>query len=110
MVGPKIREAVPTDPRFWSLTPYYFIAMPFVMADPGVNPELAEPITVEGRTLDQVYATFDPGTGDAPDDPRLHAPNTVEIRMVGDRIIMNGFPVLGAATRVERAEGTDDHG
>ena len=61
-------DSLPTDARFWALTPYYFISMPFVLADPGVNLETADPITAEGRELEQVYVTFDPGTGDAPDD------------------------------------------
>ncbi|MEM9664208.1 MAG: hypothetical protein AAF970_04685, partial [Bacteroidota bacterium] len=58
---------LPTNARFWSLTPYYFVAMPFVLADPGVNHELAGQMTFEGRTYDLVYITFDDGTGDAPD-------------------------------------------
>lgn len=61
-------EALPTDARFWALTPYYFIGMPFVLADPGVQLETAAPLAVEGRTYDQVRVTFSPGTGDAPDD------------------------------------------
>lgn len=59
---------LPTNARFWSLTPYYFIAMPFVLADPGVNLEPAGQMTAEDRTYDLVHVTFDPGTGDAPDD------------------------------------------
>ncbi|MEM6336568.1 MAG: hypothetical protein AAF752_08370 [Bacteroidota bacterium] len=60
--------AVPTNARFWALTPYYFVSMPFVLADPGVNLEAAGQMSVEDRTYDLVYATFDSGTGDAPDD------------------------------------------
>ncbi|MEM1056386.1 MAG: hypothetical protein AAGI52_12745 [Bacteroidota bacterium] len=78
-------EAVPTDPRFWSLTPYYFIAMPFVLADPGVNLEMAEPLVLDSTTtVDQVYVTFDSGTGDAPDDYYylLLDPETSEVRGV----------------------------
>ncbi len=59
---------LPINARFWSLTPYYFIAMPFVLADPGVNLELAGQTTVEGISYDLVRVTFEPGTGDAPDD------------------------------------------
>ena len=59
---------LPTDARFWSLTPYYFVGMPFVLADPGVNLETAGQMEAEGRTYDLLRATFDPGTGDAPDD------------------------------------------
>lgn len=57
-----------TNPRFWSLTPYYFVGMPFVLADPGVNLELLPDGTFEGKSYDLVRATFAPGTGDAPDD------------------------------------------
>lgn len=61
-------DALPTDARFWSLTPYYFVGMPFVLADPGVRLEAADTLTVEGRTYEQVRVTFEEGTGDAPDD------------------------------------------
>ena len=37
-----------------------------------------------------------------PDDPRLAGPNTVELRLVGGELLLNGWPVLGARTRVER--------
>ena len=61
-------DELPIDARFWSLTPYYFIGMPFVLADPGVRLEAADTLTVEGAVAEQVRVTFDPGTGDAPDD------------------------------------------
>ena len=60
--------AMPTNARFWALTPYYFVAMPFVLADPGVNLEEAGQMEAEGETYDLVHVTFDAGTGDAPDD------------------------------------------
>ena len=57
------------NPRFWALTPYYFIGIPFVFADLNANFEkLAQGIDFEGTVYDQVKVTFDPGTGDAPDD------------------------------------------
>ena len=65
MPGP---DAVPTDARFWSLTPYYFVGIPFVLADPGVRLEPADTLTVEGELAEQVRVTFESGTGDAPDD------------------------------------------
>lgn len=61
-------DSLGINARFWSLTPYYFVAMPFVLADPGVNLEPAGQMTAEGATYDLVYVTFAPGTGDAPDD------------------------------------------
>ena len=65
----------PTDaafsppPHFWSLTPYYFIGIPFVLADPGANYELLpDAISFEEQDYQQVKVTFDPGTGATPDD------------------------------------------
>ena len=43
---------LPTKARFWSLTPYYFIGIPFVLADPGVRTAVAPPDTVEGAPVD----------------------------------------------------------
>ncbi len=56
------------NPRFWALTPYYFVGMPFVLADPGVELAAAGPGTFEDQPCDLVRATFTEGTGDAPDD------------------------------------------
>jgi hypothetical protein len=61
-------EALGTNARFWALTPYYFVALPFVLADPGVQLGLEGQDTFEGRTYDLVRVTFAQGTGDAPDD------------------------------------------
>lgn len=55
-------------PRFWALTPYYFIAAPFVFADPGVRLADEGPIEWEGRKYDQVRVTYEAGVGDAPKD------------------------------------------
>lgn len=60
--------SLPTNARFWSLTPYYFIAMPFVLADPGVILNLEAEGVIEGRKVDWVRVTYAPDTGDAPDD------------------------------------------
>ena len=75
---------LPTNARFWSLTPYYFVGIPFVLADPGVRHEMAPADTVEGRHVDVVRVTFEPGTGDAPDDyyDLLLDPETDRVRGV----------------------------
>jgi len=54
--------------RFWSLTPYYFVAIPFVFADPGVQLEKTGSATLDATNYDLVKATFESGVGDAPDD------------------------------------------
>ena len=61
-------EELGIKPRFWSLTPYYFIAVPFVFGDDGVNLKAEGETTFEGKTYDLVRVTFEAGTGDAPDD------------------------------------------
>ena len=33
----KLDKDVPFPARFWALTPYYFVSMPFVLSDAGVN-------------------------------------------------------------------------
>lgn len=55
-------------PRFWALTPYYFVGIPFVLADPGINYEVLKPDTLGGRNYDLVKITYEANVGDAPDD------------------------------------------
>lgn len=57
-------------PRFWALTPYYFVAMPFVLSDAGVHLKIV-PDTGEAVGLppaDVIKVTFGADVGDAPDD------------------------------------------
>ncbi len=61
-------EAFPSPARFWALTPYYFVGMPFVAADPGTRYELLEPAELDGQTYRLVKLTYEEGTGDSPDD------------------------------------------
>ena len=61
-------EELGVNPRFWALTPFYFVGVPFVFGDDGVNLALEGQTEFEGRTYDLVRVTFDAGTGDAPDD------------------------------------------
>lgn len=55
-------------PRFWALTPYYFIAMPFVLADPGVELEHVGTDELHDREHDLVKASYEEDVGDSPDD------------------------------------------
>ncbi|MEL6184384.1 MAG: hypothetical protein AAFU79_07155 [Myxococcota bacterium] len=66
-----LKEGETYPARFWALTPYYFVGMPFVLSDAGVNLAFSEDDPVKAgfaRGTQVVKATFDPGTGDAPDD------------------------------------------
>ena len=55
--------------QFWSLTPYYFLGIPFIFNDESCNFEkLTEQKEFEGKMYDQVKITYDAGAGDSPDD------------------------------------------
>lgn len=56
------------SPRFWSLTPYYFVGLPFVLADDGINFERMPDADLDGTTYHLVRVTYAAGTGDAADD------------------------------------------
>jgi len=62
------RDAFPSTARFWATTPYYFFAMPFVAADPGVRYTQLEDAPLAGVTHHLVKLTYAEGTGDSPGD------------------------------------------
>ena len=78
-----------TNARFWALTPYYFIGVPFVLADEGVNLDWEGRLDLEGSSYDVVRATFDEGTGDAPDDYYVVLIDTETRRVGGVRYIVS---------------------
>ena len=56
-------------PGFWALTPYYFVGVPHVLADPGTIHELLpEKIDLDGKSYEQVKVSYESGTGESPDD------------------------------------------
>ncbi|MFD2256901.1 hypothetical protein ACFSSA_09455 [Luteolibacter algae] len=58
-----------SPPRFWSLTPFYFIGIPFVFNDESANFELLDDkLEFEGKDYTQVKITYDKDAGDSPDD------------------------------------------
>ncbi|AWX44022.1 hypothetical protein HME9304_01022 [Flagellimonas maritima] len=75
--------------RFWSLTPYFFMAQPFVLDGDGVNLELLPQRTMDGELQDIVKVTFDAGTGDAPDDYYVLHFNTESHRLEVIRYIVS---------------------
>jgi hypothetical protein len=77
-------EAFPTPARFWATTPYYFVGIPWVLADPGTKFEQLEDDELEGQTHQLVKITYESGTGDSPDDyyilyihPETHRVNAI---------------------------------
>ncbi len=65
-------DAFPSDPRFWATTPFYFAAIPWVLADEGAHAEKRPPVVVAGTGIEDplptVKITYGEGVGDAPDD------------------------------------------
>ena len=67
-IRPEDTEFTP-PPRFWALTPFYFLGIPFVFNDPNANFEvLPESMEFEGKDYTQVKVTYNEEAGDSPDD------------------------------------------
>ena len=96
----KSSEEVKENARFWSLTPFYFIAIPFVLADPGVLLAPEGTATFEDTTYDLVRATFSPGTGDSPEDYYVVYLDQQTRRVAGVRYVVTykGFFPDGGST------------
>lgn len=56
------------NPTFMINLQFYFFAMPFVLADPGVIEEKMPAREIDGKAYDVVKITFESGTGVASDD------------------------------------------
>ena len=73
------------DPMFYRNLMFYFYAMPWVLADPGINYAAAEPLTYDGQTYPGILVSYDDGIGFSPkDNYRLHYdPATKKMRWLG---------------------------
>ena len=76
------------NPRFWSLSPYYFVGLPFVLSDEGVNLAYEGTTEYEGANHHLVRATFGEGVGDASDFYVLYI-NTETYRLAAIRYIVS---------------------
>lgn len=83
-------------PRFWALTPYYFVGLPFVLGDPGVNLAIVDddPAAAGLPPADVVKATYDDGTGDAPDDYYVAYFAKDDGRLLGIRYVVSYKPFM----------------
>lgn len=54
--------------RFYHNLYFYFHAIPFVLADPGVSYEQMEDMTLQGESYNVIGVTFGDGVGDSPED------------------------------------------
>ncbi|MEZ4793251.1 MAG: DUF6503 family protein [Gelidibacter sp.] len=56
------------NPKFYYNLMFYFYAMPFVLADNGINYSEADPLTVDGNTYPGIRISYNSGVGASPDD------------------------------------------
>lgn len=54
--------------RFYHNLRFYFVALPYLAADPGINYKTLEPATLQGKTYERLLITFNDGVGDSPGD------------------------------------------
>ncbi len=59
------------DVRFYHNLHFYFTALPFLFADPGLNYEVLSPRPLQEKMYDVLRITFRPGVGDASNDEYL---------------------------------------
>ena len=71
--------------EFYHNLMFYFYAMPFVLADPGINYRQAEPLMAEGKQYPGIAVAYDDGIGTSPKDEYLlyYHPETFEMAWLG---------------------------
>lgn len=93
--------------RFWALTPYYFVGMPFVLSDRGVKLSLSSDdpqragFPVGTRVI---RVTFAPGTGDAPDDYYVLYLDEKTSRLLGLRYVVSYAPFMAGTDMAHTPE------
>lgn len=86
----------PVPASFWSLTPYYFVGTPFVLADPGAMHEKIDSVAFQGKTFEQVKVTFAAGTGESSEDYYIVLIDPESKKVRGVRYIVT-HPVVNAS-------------
>jgi hypothetical protein len=56
------------NPRFYYNLMFYFYAMPFILADDGINYEEAKPLVFEGKEYPGIKISYESGVGESPED------------------------------------------
>lgn len=92
--------------RFWNLTPYYFVGLPFVLGDPGVNLQrMPDDSVAYGLPPSNVVkVTFDSETGDSPDDYYILYFSEKDSLLRGIRYIVTYEPFFVGSDRDQTPE------
>tara|TARA_R110002049_G_scaffold113243_2_gene263407 strand:+ start:191 stop:982 length:792 start_codon:yes stop_codon:yes gene_type:complete len=56
------------NPRFYYNLMFYFYAMPFILADDGINYEDVDPLVFEGKEYPGIKISYESGVGESPED------------------------------------------
>jgi hypothetical protein len=56
------------NPRFYYNLMFYFYAMPFILADDGINYDDAKPLVFEGKEYPGIKISYQSGVGESPED------------------------------------------
>ncbi|MEL7005988.1 MAG: DUF6503 family protein, partial [Bacteroidota bacterium] len=70
-----------SSPRFYHNLYFYFYAMPFVLADPGINYSDVEPLQVDSLYYPGIKISYNDGVGDASKDNYIlyYSPETFQM-------------------------------
>lgn len=73
------------NPEFYHNLMFYFYAMPFVLADPGINYHSVEPVTIEGLEYPGIAISYDDGIGASSKDQYIiyYHPSTFQMEWLG---------------------------
>ena len=73
------------DPEFYHNLMFYFYAMPFVLADDGINYGSAEPLEVDGIAYPGISISYHDGVGSSPKDEYLlyYHPDSFKMEWLG---------------------------
>ncbi len=71
--------------EFYHNLMFYFYAMPFVLADPGINYQQIDPLIVQGTEYPGIAISYDEGIGTSPKDEYLlfYHPDSFEMAWLG---------------------------
>lgn len=56
------------NPKFYYNLMFYFYAMPFILADDGINYQDTDPLVFEGKTYPGIKISYNSGVGESPED------------------------------------------
>ncbi len=84
-------EAYKGNPRFYYNLMFYFYAMPFVLADEGINYEEVKGTELDGEVYEGIRIYYDAGIGNSPKDEYIlyYHPETHQMAWLGYTVTYN---------------------